>query len=144
MPKDAYESPPPMSKSPSPGPFDGPVYVLCWYCVSCSHCSLYCSGPYCVAIDQFIAETGDDLSFEPGDVIELLERVDDGWLKGYLNGQIGMFPQVFVTIERDLPTSQPAESKPSQPAESKPSQPAESKPSQITESKPKASGNAYR
>ena len=62
-------------------------------------------GPYCVATDQFIAQASDDLSFQAGDVIELLERIDDSWLKGYMNGQVGIFPQVFVRIERDLPSS---------------------------------------
>ena len=59
-----------------------------------------------------MAETTEDLSFVPGDVIELVERVDESWLKGYLRGQVGIFPQAFVRIERDFPssTSSPSQS----------------------------------
>ena len=64
-----------------------------------------CRGPYCVAIETYIAETDEDLTFFVSDVIELIERVDDSWLKGQCGGNIGIFPQSFVEIERDLPPS---------------------------------------
>ena len=34
----------------------------------------------------------------------LLERINDEWLKGMLNGETGIFPSAFVSIEIDLPT----------------------------------------
>ena len=61
-----------------------------------------------MAIDEFVAETAEDLSFVPGDVIELVERIDESWLKGYLGGQVGIFPQAFVRIERDFPSTKPS------------------------------------
>ena len=64
-----------------------------------------CRGPYCVAIESYIAETDEDLTFFVSDVIELIERIDDNWLKGRCGGNTGIFPQSFVQIERDLPPS---------------------------------------
>ena len=61
------------------------------------------SGPYCVAIETFVAEGPDDLSFEIGDVIEITERIDENWLRGTTHGQFGMFPQVFVDVKVDTP-----------------------------------------
>ena len=64
-----------------------------------------CRGPYCVGIESYIAETDEDLTFFVSDVIELIERIDDNWLKGRCGGNTGIFPQSFVQIERDLPPS---------------------------------------
>ena len=60
------------------------------------------SAPYCIAIETFSGETADDLSFTSGDIIELIERIDDNWLRGTLDGQAGMFPQSFVDIKVDI------------------------------------------
>ena len=38
-----------------------------------------------------------------GDVIELLGRVDQDWLRGRLGGKAGLFPAQFVEIKIDLP-----------------------------------------
>ncbi len=54
-------------------------------------------------MDTFEGETPDDLSFHKGDVIILTERIDDSWLRGTLDGQSGMFPQVFVDVCVDIP-----------------------------------------
>eukprot|EP00731_Ephydatia_muelleri_P027528 Em0019g401a len=57
------------------------------------------SGPHCVAFDT---EKGDELTFVTGDVIELLGRVDQDWLRGRLGGKEGLFPAQFVEIKIDL------------------------------------------
>jgi len=44
----------------------------------------------------FAAENGDELPFLKGDIIVVLEKNDDGWWKGDLNGKIGMFPSNYT------------------------------------------------
>ena len=58
--------------------------------------------PYCIALYDFLGETPEDLSFVPGDRIELLEHVGTDWLKGLLRGNTGIFPAAFVEIHKDL------------------------------------------
>ena len=38
-----------------------------------------------------------------GDVIELVGRVDQDWLRGRLGSKEGLFPAQFVEIKIDLP-----------------------------------------
>ncbi|XP_076995937.1 SH3 domain-containing protein 19 isoform X3 [Tamandua tetradactyla] len=54
------------------------------------------SGEWCEALHSFAAETSEDLSFQRGDRILLLERLDADWYKGRLRGREGIFPAVFV------------------------------------------------
>ena len=68
------------------------------------------SGPHCIAIEPFIGDGPDDLSFEQGDVIELLQRIDENWLRGKLNDSSGMFPQNFVDIKIDIQVESEVES----------------------------------
>ena len=60
-------------------------------------------GPRCRARFDFEGEGHGDLAFEDGDVIQLLAHCGDDWLKGELNGKVGMFPASFVEIIEDLP-----------------------------------------
>ena len=50
------------------------------------------------ALHDFPGEEVTDLSFQAGDVIEVVERIDEAWLMGRLNGQEGQFPAAFVDI----------------------------------------------
>ncbi|KAM5229946.1 SH3 domain-containing protein 19 isoform 1-T1 [Hipposideros larvatus] len=54
------------------------------------------SGEWCEALHSFTAETSDDLSFQRGDRILILERLDSDWYKGRLRDREGIFPAVFV------------------------------------------------
>jgi len=38
----------------------------------------------------------DELQLEPGDEIEFISEVEDGWWKGKLRGTVGIFPSNFV------------------------------------------------
>jgi len=38
----------------------------------------------------------DELSFEKGDIIYLIEKDEDGWYNGVLHGERGWFPDNFV------------------------------------------------
>ncbi|XP_053400118.1 SH3 domain-containing protein 19-like [Mercenaria mercenaria] len=60
-------------------------------------------GPRCRARFDFDGEGPDDLTFEEGDVIRLVERVGLEWRKGEINGRVGLFPLPFVEIIEDLP-----------------------------------------
>ena len=54
---------------------------------------------FAYAVYDFSGETSDDLSFSAGDMIEVIEIVDDQWWKGSLNGNNGIFPANFVSKE---------------------------------------------
>ncbi|XP_048826050.1 SH3 domain-containing protein 19-like [Brienomyrus brachyistius] len=61
------------------------------------------SGPRCVARFGFEGKHSDELSLCEGDVIKLMEFVDQQWARGDLNGRVGVFPLNFVEIVEDLP-----------------------------------------
>ncbi|KAA0722341.1 SH3 domain-containing protein 19 ADAM-binding protein [Triplophysa tibetana] len=61
------------------------------------------SGPRCEARFDFEGEQGGELSFSEGDVIQLLEYVEDEWASGRLNGHVGIFPLNYVDVLEDLP-----------------------------------------
>lgn len=46
---------------------------------------------------SFKANEEGELEFKRGDVIEVLERNEDGWWKGSLNGRQGIFPSNYVS-----------------------------------------------
>ena len=71
------------------------------------------SGPHCIVHHPFDAANPDELSFVAGDVIELVGRVDQDWLRGRLRDRTGMFPVQFVDIRIDLPS--PVEASPAAP-----------------------------
>ena len=52
-----------------------------------------------VATYAFDAEADDELSFQKGDRITLVARVDDEWMKGSLRGRTGIFPTSYVKEE---------------------------------------------
>lgn len=60
-------------------------------------------GPRCRARFDFDGDGAEDLVFEEGDVIRLLERVGPEWRRGELNGHKGLFPLAFVEVIEDLP-----------------------------------------
>jgi hypothetical protein len=45
----------------------------------------------------FSPENPDELPFQKGDIISVLEKNDDGWWRGELNGKTGMFPSNYTT-----------------------------------------------
>ncbi|KAG2464315.1 GRB2B protein, partial [Polypterus senegalus] len=48
------------------------------------------------ALYDFSAEEVDELGFQHGDVIEVLDRSDPSWWKGRLRGQVGLFPSNYI------------------------------------------------
>ena len=55
-------------------------------------------GGRCVALYDFVSETESDLNLVCGDVVEILERVDENWLRGRKekDSTEGLFPKSFV------------------------------------------------
>uniref|UniRef100_A0A8D2QBW6 Myosin IF n=1 Tax=Zonotrichia albicollis TaxID=44394 RepID=A0A8D2QBW6_ZONAL len=54
------------------------------------------SGPRCRALYQYIGQDVDELSFNVGDVIDILMEDASGWWKGHLHGKEGLFPGNYV------------------------------------------------
>ncbi|RZF39970.1 hypothetical protein LSTR_LSTR002373 [Laodelphax striatellus] len=50
-----------------------------------------------IALYTFSPETWDDLSFQEGDTVRILKRVNDDWLYGECGGRRGQFPANFVS-----------------------------------------------
>uniref|UniRef100_A0A8C3N1Z9 Uncharacterized protein n=1 Tax=Geospiza parvula TaxID=87175 RepID=A0A8C3N1Z9_GEOPR len=53
-------------------------------------------GPRCQALYQYIGQDVDELSFNVGDVIDILMEDASGWWKGHLHGKEGLFPGNYV------------------------------------------------
>ncbi|KAG5672236.1 hypothetical protein PVAND_002378 [Polypedilum vanderplanki] len=58
--------------------------------------------PCCVAIYDFDPENPGELGFKENDVIQLLQRIDENWFEGKLNGKTGYFPQTYVEVKVPL------------------------------------------
>ncbi|XP_075041512.1 NADPH oxidase activator 1 [Mixophyes fleayi] len=57
------------------------------------------------AVYTYPAEGPEDLTFNQGDIIDILSEVNEEWSEGHCNGSIGIFPKCFATnlSERDPP-----------------------------------------
>ncbi|MEQ2212017.1 hypothetical protein XENOCAPTIV_023167 [Xenoophorus captivus] len=77
------------------------------------------SGPRCVALFDYEGEDDDELTFSQGDVIGLLELVDEEWGRGQIHGRTGIFPLNFTEVVELLPepTSSPGETSKQESAE---------------------------
>ncbi|KAI8516078.1 hypothetical protein Bbelb_068910 [Branchiostoma belcheri] len=64
---------------------DGPPEVLC----------------QCKAQFAFTSNEKDEISIQPGDIINVHEKLEDGWWCGELRGHTGYFPASYV---EELPT----------------------------------------
>ncbi|XP_046670416.1 uncharacterized protein B0303.7 [Homalodisca vitripennis] len=60
---------------------------------------------YCIALYDYAAGHPDDLSFKVNDVIHLIERVNDDWMRGTLMGKEGIFPTSYTKVVIPLETS---------------------------------------
>lgn len=60
-------------------------------------------GPCAQALYDFEAENPGELAFKEGDIVVLMQKIDDNWLQGSLSGKIGMFPTSYVQVLVPLP-----------------------------------------
>eukprot|EP01038_Epipyxis_sp_PR26KG_P013936 gene13936-18692_t len=57
------------------------------------------SFPKVKALFDHVAEDEDELAFVAGDIIEVIEKLDEGWWKGRVRGKEGLFPTNYVQEE---------------------------------------------
>ncbi|KAF2356518.1 SH3 domain, partial [Trinorchestia longiramus] len=50
------------------------------------------------ALYDYQAADTDEISFDPDDVITHIEQIDEGWWRGWCNGQYGLFPANYVQL----------------------------------------------
>ena len=62
----------------------------------------------CRALFDFSPENPGELGFQEGDVIKLLEQLDENWFRGELRGQSGYFPMSYVEVLVPLGKTWPA------------------------------------
>jgi len=59
--------------------------------------------PYARALFPFSGESAGELTFDTNDIVTLIQHVDQNWIEGEIDGNIGLFPANFVEIVVDCP-----------------------------------------
>ncbi|XP_017776274.1 PREDICTED: endophilin-A isoform X3 [Nicrophorus vespilloides] len=59
--------------------------------------------PCCTALYEFEPENPGELGFKENEVITLINKIDENWFEGSLNGRTGYFPVSYVKVDVPLP-----------------------------------------
>lgn len=58
-----------------------------------------------IGMYDYVAQNDDELAFQKGQVITVLNKDDCDWWKGELNGREGLFPSNYVKLTTDTDPS---------------------------------------
>nr|XP_054754921.1 SH3 domain-containing protein 19-like [Lytechinus pictus] len=61
--------------------------------------------PHCVVSFDFEPAGDDEIRLKAGEMVILLERIGDEWLRGKVDSREGIFPRSFVDVVIDLPSA---------------------------------------
>lgn len=50
----------------------------------------------CRVLYEYVANEADELSVNPDDIINIIDKYDAEWWQGELNGKVGIFPATYV------------------------------------------------
>ncbi|XP_048809876.1 intersectin-1 isoform X5 [Lagopus muta] len=59
-----------------------------------------------IGMYDYTAQNDDELAFNKGQIINVLNKEDPDWWKGEVNGQVGLFPSNYVKLTTDTDPSQ--------------------------------------
>uniref|UniRef100_A0A8C6VN06 Intersectin-1 n=1 Tax=Naja naja TaxID=35670 RepID=A0A8C6VN06_NAJNA len=59
-----------------------------------------------IGMYEYIAQNDDELAFNKGQIINVLNKEDPDWWKGEVNGHVGLFPSNYVKLTTDMDPSQ--------------------------------------
>uniref|UniRef100_A0A452HDK1 Intersectin-1 n=1 Tax=Gopherus agassizii TaxID=38772 RepID=A0A452HDK1_9SAUR len=73
-----------------------------------NYVKLLSPGTMCQVIGMYdyTAQNDDELAFNKGQIINVLNKDDPDWWKGEVNGQVGLFPSNYVKLTTDMDPSQ--------------------------------------
>ncbi|XP_051954277.1 CD2-associated protein-like isoform X1 [Xyrauchen texanus] len=59
----------------------------------------------CKVLFEYVPQNEDELELKIGDIIDIIEEVEEGWWSGTMNGKSGLFPSNFVKAIEDTETT---------------------------------------
>ncbi|KAI6649449.1 Intersectin-1 isoform X5 [Oopsacas minuta] len=84
------------------GEFNGKTgYFPLKYVEKSHHTVDQIKSPKYTAVFSYTSQNDDEISFSPGDVINLLSKSTEKWWRGELNGKIGAFPANYALEQRE-------------------------------------------
>ncbi len=51
---------------------------------------------------SYTPDNEDELTLQPGQIVEVIKEVEEGWLEGSLDGKVGVFPSNIVEPLKDV------------------------------------------
>lgn len=71
-----------------------------------SHPALSSAVCQVIGMYDYMAQNDDELAFNKGQIINVLNKEDPDWWKGEVSGQVGLFPSNYVKLTTDMDPSQ--------------------------------------
>lgn len=59
--------------------------------------------PYGIALYDFVGTQSGDLDLKEGDLVYLIEAINDNWMQGRIGDREGVFPVNFIDVKIPLP-----------------------------------------